>query len=143
MRYLVDGSNLLGVMRLDRESAESKRALLRALSSFARDERAKVICWFDGSRPAGIGAAPAGVTVRFSHPEPADEPIVREVRSRKGEALTVVTSDAALRARCGGRKVETLDARAFAGRLSPGDEGDGEGSEEWERYFSDGENRSV
>lgn len=141
MRYLVDGSNLLGVMRLDRESAESKRALLRALSWFATEERARVTCWFDGSRPAELGAAPAGVTVRFSHPEPADEQIVREVASRKGDALTIVTSDAGLRARSRGRNVETLDARTFAGRLSRDEGAAGEGTDDWERYFSDGEKR--
>jgi predicted RNA-binding protein with PIN domain len=144
MRVLVDGSNLLGVLRLDRESAVAKRELLRSLAVWARRRKAKVVCFFDGYRPAAFAGAHGAVTARFTHPRPADDAIVEEVEKLAKEAFTIVTSDAGLAARCRGRRVEILDARAFAQTLAQAEPGeDGAEGGDWEAYFSDPKNRNI
>jgi predicted RNA-binding protein with PIN domain len=144
MRVLVDGSNLLGAMRLDRESGEAKRELLRRLASWARRRKAKVVCFFDGYRPAAFAGTLGAVVARFSHPRAADDAIVEEVEKIARESFRIVTSDAALAARCRGRRVEIVDARSFARELEePDGERDDPPAEEWESYFSDPKNRNI
>src|SRR5688500_5146472 len=109
MRYLVDGSNLLGALRLDRESVEAKRALLRILATWARAKKGRVTCYFDGFLPASFATGLGGVTARFTHPRPADEAIVEEVERLGREPFRIVTSDRALAGRCRRRNVETND----------------------------------
>ena len=144
MRVLVDGSNLLGAMRLDRESAEAKRVLLRLLASWARRKKAKVTCFFDGYRPASFGATLGGVVARFSHPRPADDAIVEEIEKLAREPFRLVTSDAGLAARARGRRVELVEARRFAEELTQ-EEGESEAGPagDWESYFSDPKNRNI
>jgi predicted RNA-binding protein with PIN domain len=117
MRVLVDGNNLLGAMQLDRESAEAKRALLQLLASWARRRKAKVVCFFDGYRPAAFAGAVGAAIARFSHPRAADDAIVEEVEKLARESFRLVTSDGALAARCRSRRVEIVDARRFAREL--------------------------
>lgn len=145
MRLLVDGSNLLGAMRLDRESAEAKRELLRLLASWARRRKAKVTCFFDGYRPASFAATLGAVVARFSHPRAADDAIVEEVEKLARESFHIVTSDAGLAARCRGRRVEIIDARRFAEELveAQGESEERGGGSDWESYFSDPKNRNI
>ena len=41
MPWLIDGSNVLGAMRVDRHGDEGKRGLVRLLASFARARRTR------------------------------------------------------------------------------------------------------
>ena len=144
MRVLVDGSNLLGAMRLDRESAEAKRELLRLLASWARRRKARVTCFFDGYRPPSFAATLGAVVARFSHPRAADDSIVEEVEKLARESFRLVTSDAALATRCRGRRVEVIEARRFAEELVAGEGDEGEApAADWENYFSDPKNRNI
>lgn len=144
MRVLVDGSNLLGAMRLDRESDAAKRDLLRALASWARRRKAKVVCFFDGCRPDAFGTALGAVTARFTHPRAADDAIVEEIEKLAREPFRVVTSDLALGARCRGRRVEIVDARAFAREMEAAEGSAAAPSAgDWEAYFSDPKNRNI
>jgi len=51
MPWLIDGSNVLGAMRVDRHADEPKRGLVRLLANFARAKRTRVTCIFDGPEP--------------------------------------------------------------------------------------------
>lgn len=145
MRYLVDGSNLLGALGLDRESDESKRALLRILASWARVKKARVVCYFDGFLPAAFATGLGGVTARFTHPRAADDAIVEEVERLGKESFRIVTSDRALAGRCRRRNVEIVDAAAFARELesAAGESGAEPGADDWEAWFSDPNNRNL
>lgn len=146
MRVLVDGSNLLGALRLDREGVESKRSLLRTLAAFARARKAKVVCFFDGSAPGSFATSLGSVSARFTHPRSADDAIVEEVERLGRDPFRVVTSDGGLAARVRRRNVEIVGAAAFARELEALGEGGGEGEGEgidWAEYFSDPKNRNV
>ncbi len=131
-------------MHLDRESAAAKRELLRVLSGWARRRKAKVVCFFDGYRPDAFAGAVGAVVARFTHPRAADDAIVEEIEKLAREAFRLVTSDAALAARCRGRRVEIVEARVFARELESADPGTDEPpGGDWESYFSDPKNRNI
>lgn len=144
MRTLVDGSNLLGALRLDREGVESKRQLLRAVASWARRRKAKVVVFFDGARPDAFATSLGAVAARFSDPKPADDLIVAEVEKLARERFRIVTSDQELGRRCRRRGVEIVDTRAFALEIESGEgEERTHDGEDWGAYFSDPNNRNV
>ncbi len=87
MRYVIDGSNLLGALGLPRETDEAKRALVQRLASFARASHSRVDCVFDGARPEGFPTSFGGLGVRFSHPQSGDDVIVRLVEAVGGAAV--------------------------------------------------------
>lgn len=145
MRHVVDGSNLLGALGLARESDESKHQLTRMLAAFARSERCRVDCVFDGSRPAGFATSLGGLSVKFSHPRTGDELIERLV-SGDATPCVVVTSDRALGARLKSRRVRIESCAEFRPRLeraTASTEEDRGGQGDWEAYFSDPKNRNV
>lgn len=144
MIYLIDGSNLLGRSKEERESVESKRALLRGLSSFAHRKKAKVVCFFDGPPPPAFATRLGNISVVFSAPRPADDLIKARVEQEKG-AVRVVTSDQALAARVRGRRVEVIGSSQFAQEMA-GDEGPAKeqpDTDDWDGYFSDPKNRNI
>jgi predicted RNA-binding protein with PIN domain len=142
MPYLIDGHNLLGALRLARESVEAQRALMRRLGALARTSRAKVYCVFDGETPAQLGRSPGGVVIEFSGGRTADELIA--ARCATGSSWKVVTADRALGQRIRRRGVEILDPREFASMLEQLPEGEvAEESGEWADYFSDPRNRNI
>jgi predicted RNA-binding protein with PIN domain len=140
--FLIDGHNLLGALRLDRESLSVQRDLARRLGALARARKTKVYCVFDGETPAQFGRTIGGVTVEFSGHRTADELIER--RCATGTSWTVVTADQALASRVRRRSVEVMDPRRFAALLEelPQDEDEGP-TGEWASYFSDPKNRNV
>lgn len=145
MRMLVDGSNLLGALRLEREGDGSKRELLKLLAEYGRKKRRRILCFFDGPRPGAFATQLGHVTARFPAPKSADDAIVEEVEKLGKEPFEIVTSDRALAARCRRRTVAIVDSAAFARDLERTAE-EGEGSppaEEWESYFSDPKNRNI
>jgi len=141
MSWIVDGSNVLGVMRADLHADDSKRQLVRMLAAFSRARRTRVLCCFDGNEPASFAKQLGSVSVVFSSSRPADELIVQ--RSQQGGPHKVVTSDRGLAARVAGRKVEIVAAAAFLRELEsvPKDE-PAAAAEDWLTWFSDPKNRN-
>ncbi|MFA6955861.1 MAG: NYN domain-containing protein [Thermoanaerobaculia bacterium] len=145
MRYVIDGSNLLGALGLPRETDEAKRALVQRLASFARASHSRVDCVFDGARPEGFPTSFGGLGVRFSHPQSGDDVIVKIASSSTAPA-TVVTNDRALGSRVKSRKVRIESCAEFRARLDTtkgGDDGGSTDATDWESYFSDPKNRNV
>lgn len=139
MPYLIDGSNLLGAMRLDRHGDESKRNLVRLLASFARAKRTRVSCIFDGPEPASFAKHLGAVTVTFSGGRSADDVIAE--RAAAGRGWSVVTSDRGLAARVRRRDVEIVAPAHFVRELEAMPSGDQTAEEDWAAYFSDPKNR--
>jgi predicted RNA-binding protein with PIN domain len=142
MSWVIDGNNLLGRAGIARDDADAKRQLLQALTAFARANRTKVTCYFDGVEPEHFGKQLGGVTVIFSGSRTADELIVQKVST--GAGWKVVTSDRALADRIRRRQVEVVEAASFRTRIerNPRPENSG-GGEDWLTYFSDPKNRNV
>lgn len=139
MPYLIDGSNLLGAMRVDRHSDEAKRALVGRLASFARGRRTRVSLIFDGPQPPSFARHLGSVTVSFSGARSADELIVE--RAAGGRGWIVVTSDRGLAARVQRRGVEIVAPAPFVRQLEELASTDEAAGEDWESYFSDPKNR--
>jgi len=139
MPWLIDGSNVLGAMRVDRHADEPKRGLVRLLANFARAKRTRVTCIFDGPEPWSFAKSLGSVTVAFSGARTADELIVE--RARSGRGWSVVTSDRGLAARVQRREVEIVSPQKLIREMEESASGDGAGSEDWIAYFSDPKNR--
>jgi predicted RNA-binding protein with PIN domain len=139
MPYLIDGSNLLGAMRVDRHGDESKRNLVRLLASFARAKRTKVSCIFDGPEPASFARHLGPVTVAFSGTRSADD-IISE-RAAQGRGWSVVTSDRGLAARVQRRQVEVIAPMQFIREMEASASSESDPSDDWSAYFSDPKNR--
>jgi predicted RNA-binding protein with PIN domain len=140
MPWLIDGSNVLGAMRVDRHGDESKRGLVRLLAAFARTKKTRVTCVFDGPEPASFGRHLGSVTVVFSGSRPADDLITE--RSRTGRGWSVVTSDRGLAARVGRRDVQVIAPSALIREMEQAGSEQSDPGGDWESYFSDPENRT-
>lgn len=142
MPYLIDGSNLLGVMRADRHSDTAKRRLVTLLAGFARARKTRVTCVFDGLEPPSFARSLGAVVIAFGGSRPADDLIVD--RASQGRGWTVVTADRGLAARVMRRHVEVLAPESFLRQLeeSAATATDAQGGgEDWDSYFSDPKNR--
>jgi len=139
MPFLIDGSNLLGAMRVDRTGEESKRRLVQLLASFARARRTKVSCIFDGPEPPSFAKHLGAVSVAFSGSRSADELIVE--RAANGRGWSVVTSDRGLAARVQRRQVEVVAPQQFIRAMEEASSGESDVSDDWTAYFSDPKNR--
>lgn len=144
MSWIIDAANLLGRMRLDRESPDNKRRLVREVARFARAKRTRAVCVFDGPAPASFATHFGNVRADFPEPRSADERIAELVAAAHG-GCHVVTSDRALESRLRRRNVTVITAEAFQQLLRelPEDTGGEAGGEDWESYFSDPQNRNV
>jgi hypothetical protein len=146
MRWIVDGSNVLGTLGWNRESSEAKERLAADCARFARHERRKVLLCFDGSAPSGFATRLGPLSIRFCDPRTADDVIVALTQDASDD-WSVVSSDSGLANRVRRRSVEIVSAREFAARLArlvevnDGGETGSVGSEDWERFFSDPKNR--
>lgn len=140
MPWLIDGSNVLGVMRTDRHSDAAKRALVQQLASFARAKRTRVTCIFDGPEPASFARHLGAVTVVFSAPRTADDVIVE--RTATGRGWSVVTSDNGLAARVQRRQVTVVPVPAFMREMESQATGEDDSGDDWEAWFSDPDNRA-
>ena len=139
MPWLIDGSNVLGAMRVDRHGDEGKRGLVRLLASFARARRTRVTCIFDGPEPPSFGRHLGSVTVAFSAPRSADELIVE--RAANGRGWSVVTSDRELAARVRRRDVQVVAPNVFIRQMEEAGSGEESVSDDWDAYFSDPTNK--
>jgi uncharacterized protein YaiI (UPF0178 family) len=140
MPWLIDGSNVLGAMRVDRHNDESKRGLVRLLASFARAKRTRVTCVFDGPEPASFARHLGAVNVAFSGARSADELIVE--RARNGRGWSVVTSDRGLAQRVQRREVQVVQPVQFIREMEQSAGGEAEVNDDWVAYFSDEKNRT-
>ena len=139
MPWLIDGSNVLGAMRVDRHGDEGKRGLVRLLAAFARARRTRVTCIFDGPEPPSFARHLGSVTVAFSGGRSADELIVE--RAASGRGWNVVTSDRGLAARVKRREVEIVAPVAFIREMEEAASGEESPGDDWDTYFSDPKNR--
>ena len=140
MPWLIDGSNVLGAMRMDRHSDESKRGLIRLLAGFARAKRTRVTCIFDGPEPANFGRHLGSVSVVFGIGRSADEIIIE--RASSGRGWSIVTSDRGLAMRVQRRDVTVVPPQKLIREMEEAGSADGESDGDWEAYFSDPENRT-
>ncbi len=148
MPYLLDGNNLIGVVRRTaRPGVEERGALVAEVAERLRRTRARATIFFDGprgERPTSLGP----LSVRVPEGESADDAIVRAVEraGAPGEAI-VVTADRGLAARvrdAGGKVVAPGDFFArFGGGGAPAAPKPEAAVdvEEWTRYFADERNR--
>ena len=142
MSWVIDGNNLLGRAGAARDTADSKRQLVRLLASFARVNRTKLACFFDGPEPEHFGKHLGSVSVIFSGARSADELIAKRVAA--GSGWKVVTADRALAARIKRRQVEIIDPGHFMSELESLPQGEERGrDEEWLAWFSDPKNRNI
>lgn len=139
MPYLIDGSNVLGAMQVDRHSDEAKRGLVRLLAGFARAKKTRVTCIFDGPEPSSFAKSLGAVSVAFSGARSADELIVE--RAANGRGWSVVTSDRGLAARVQRRQVEMVAPATFIREMESAARGEESVGEDWDTYFSDPKNR--
>jgi len=140
MAWLIDGSNVLGTLRLDRQSVDAKRELARLCAAFARAKRTRVTCYFDGNEPPAFARHLGNTTIVFSGARTADEMIVQRVEESAAQ-MTVVTADRELLARVTRRRVRTMTAQEFVQELRGVSSAQEMVSEDWEAYFSDPKNR--
>jgi len=140
MAWLIDGSNVLGTLRLDRQSVDAKRELARLCAAFARAKRTRVTCYFDGNEPPAFARHLGNTTIVFSGARTADEMIVQRVEESAAQ-MTVVTADRELLARVTRRRVRTMTAQEFVQELRGANSAQEMVSEDWEAYFSDPKNR--
>jgi predicted RNA-binding protein with PIN domain len=139
MPYLIDGSNVLGAMRMDRHHDDSKRQLVRLLASFARSKRTRVTCVFDGLEPPSFAKNLGSVSVAFSGTRSADDLIAE--RAANGRGWSVVTSDRGLAARVQRRQVEVVAPAILIREMELASSAEPASGEDWDEYFSDPENR--
>ena len=139
MAWLIDGSNVLGAMRVDRHSDDAKRGLIRLLASFARAKRTRVTCVFDGPEPASFATHLGSVSIVFSGARSADDIIIE--RAAVGRGWNVVTSDRGLAARVERRQVSVVAPAKFIREMEIASTESESVEDDWAAYFSDPKNR--
>jgi hypothetical protein len=149
MPYLLDGNNLIGLVRgTPRPGAGDRQALVAELAERLRKTRARAVLFFDGpagERPLSLGS----LNVRVPSSGSADDAIVREVeRARAPAEMVVVTADRGLARRVRDAGGSTCEPSRFFDRFGRGaDPPPSAGAdaqvdvEEWTRYFEDESNR--
>jgi predicted RNA-binding protein with PIN domain len=140
MPWLVDGSNLLGAMHVDRHADDSKRTLAGRLAAFARQKKTRVTLFFDGAEPPSFARSIGGVTVIFSGSRQADDLIVE--RARQGRGWSVVTNDRQLATKVAGRHVRVVSTSHFVAELEAIQADEPGRVDDWETWFADPKNRA-
>ena len=134
---LVDGSNVLPALGLDRHDDEDRRALVRRVAALARARRTRAVVFFDGSPHSAFAGSLGNVAVRFSGSRSADDLMVETVERSRGE-WCVVTRDTELKSRLRRRGVAFAEAEIL--REMPGTRDD-QPAGDWESWFADPSNR--
>jgi hypothetical protein len=147
--YLLDGNNLIGlVRRTARPSAEDRASLIAELSDRLRRTKARATVFFDG--PAGERSSALGpLSVRIPASGTADDLILREVAaSRAPRDCVVVTADRDLARRAREAGARSLAPEEFFRRFGPAGGRDRAPAanervdvDEWMRWFEDEGNR--
>ena len=110
MPYLIDGSNLGGVLG-GAAGSRSAGSVVRELLAWARERRGDVLVVFDGPERAELATAYGPLRMLWSGERAADDLIVERLGHR-GDGWVVVTSDRELARRCRatGARVESVPA---------------------------------
>lgn len=121
---IIDGNNLLHAMHEHAPIPHiGRESMVRLIRDWARRSHHRVTLVFDGPMPKGGMAKqmqPAGIAVRFSAPETADDIIVQMVRAAPDPALLhIVSSDTAIRHEAGLRRCKHSDSATYIGTLFP------------------------
>ncbi len=150
MPYLLDGNNLIGlVRRTARPSEEDRQALVADLAERLRATRARAALFFDG--PAGErGSSLGSLSVRPASGS-ADDAILAEVRKAASPSeCIVVTADRGLAGRARDLGAKVCAPSDFFARFGSGaGRGGGERSgqrvdvDDWLRWFADEKNRET
>jgi len=112
------------------------------LGAFARFNRTKVACYFDGPEPEQFGKHLGSISVIFSGERSADDLIIKCVAT--GSGWKVVTADRALASRIKRREVAIIDPRTFVNELESVPQVEERvAEEEWLAWFADPKNRNV
>jgi hypothetical protein len=146
--YLLDGNNLIGlVRRTDRPSDEDRQALVAELAGRLRATRARAVLFFDG--PAGErGSSLGSLSVRPATGS-ADDAILAEIRKAASPAeCIVVTADRGLAGRARDLGAKICAPSEFFARFGSGAGKSEQASErvdveDWLRWFGDEENRET
>jgi uncharacterized protein YaiI (UPF0178 family) len=141
MAWLIDGSNVLGAMRVDLHAVEPKRELARLAASFSRAKRTKVTLFFDGPEPPSFARHLGATTVVFTGKQKADDAIIEQASAVRD--AHVVTSDRELASRVGSRRVAVIASEQFLRDLETMTTTDPAATtaDDWIGYFSDPKNR--
>ena len=146
MPYLLDGNNLIGIVRRTSRPTEADRqALVAEIAGRLRRTRARATIFFDG--PSGDRTTSLGALSIRAAGGSADDVIVREVASarRPGESI-VVTADRGLASRvreAGGKVLAPSEFfERFGQASSPAHPASAPVDvEDWMRFFGDPSNR--
>jgi predicted RNA-binding protein with PIN domain len=126
MEIIIDGYNVIGSRGgLYGDVAAKRDAFIAELARYARIKGHAITVVFDGFPPvvattadgvSGVARNPAGVQVRFSEHERADDVVIR-LAARLREQATIVSSDREVRAACESHHAVVLGAQVFDARL--------------------------
>jgi hypothetical protein len=116
MPYLVDGSNLGGVVG-GAAGARDRPAVLGLLLPWARRRRVTVV--FDGPPDPGLATSYGALELRFAVGRSADQ-LILGLLGRRPADWTVVSDDRDLLAACRGRGARVLLATELLARLAAG-----------------------
>ena len=149
MPYLLDGNNLIGlVRRTARPAEEDRQGLIAELAGRLRATRARAVLFFDG--PAGERASSLGSLSVRPAAGSADDAILAEVgKAASPSECIVVTADRGLASRVRDLGGKVCSPQEFFARFgkggSPAEKGRGSERvdvEDWLRWFGDDGNRS-
>jgi hypothetical protein len=148
MPYLLDGNNLIGLVRKTaRPTEEDRNALIAELAGRLRTTRARAVLFFDGPG-GGRGVSLGPLSIRASGGGSADAAILAAVESAAAAAeCIVVTADRALARRvrdAGGKVCSPADFFARFGRpaeVEGGRRTEPVDVEDWLKWFEDEGNR--
>ena len=121
---IIDGNNVLHGMHEHAPIPHiGRESMVKLIRDWARQLPHTVTLVFDGPMPKGGLAKqmqPAGIDVRFSAPETADDIIVQMVRAAPDPGqIRVVSSDTAVRHEAGLRRCKHSDSATFIATLFP------------------------
>lgn len=134
MEIIIDGYNVIGSRGgLYGDVAAKRDAFIAELARYAGIRGHAITVVFDGFPPgvataaggaSGVPRNPAGVRVRFSEHERADDVVIR-LATQLREQATIVSSDREVRTACEAQRAVVLGAQAFDARLRDALTGEG------------------
>ncbi len=145
MPYWFDGNNLIGQSSAAALSRpHTRRAFLLTLGGYRQTGGGRFLVYFDGD-DTGRLTPPAGIRVRYSAPQSADDAIAGRLREiRRPAEVIVVSNDRELQSRCRMAGAKTLSWKQFTAKMQARSTRQTAGNgpqepevdvEEWMEYF--------